>query len=249
MDTTLTNGLRLMEALCASAKRRGVTDLASELSLPKSNIYRLLQTLSALEYVDQDPENSRYGPTLRVWEYGAMVADRLDVRNVARPILSKLAADTKETVHLSILIGLEVVYIDKVDSPFPLRSYSRVGGRAPAHCVATGKALLAYADEATLAALGRLRLRRFTGTTITSQARFATTLAEIRKRGYAINRGEWKEGINGLAVAIFDHTRKPIAAVGITLPPAAPSPETVRQLQARAAEISAALGYKARQPT
>jgi len=214
-DTTLTKGVRLLEALCASERRRGVTELSNELGLQKSNVYRLLQTLTALGYVDQEIESGRYGPTLRIWEYGAMVSDRLDVRIVARPILSKLAEETEETVHLSILSGLEVVYIDKVDSPFPLRAYSRVGGRAPAHCVATGKALLAFADEATVALLACTPLKRFTNTTIVSQAQLMKELAQVRKRGYAINRGEWKEGVNGLAVPIFDHTRKAVAAVGM----------------------------------
>ncbi|OFW24335.1 MAG: hypothetical protein A3H27_10800 [Acidobacteria bacterium RIFCSPLOWO2_02_FULL_59_13] len=244
MDITLNKGLRLLEALCTSDKRRGVTELAHELGLQKSNVYRLLQTLAALGYVDQEAEGARYGPTLRIWEYGAMVADRLDLRTVARPSLSKLAEETEETVHLSILSRLEVVYIDKVDSPFPLRAYSRVGGRAPAHCVATGKALLAFADDETLELLARVKLKRFTNTTITSQSKLLKELKAVRQRGYALNRGEWREGVNGLAMPIFDHTRKAVAAVGITLPPVAPSQALLRCLKERSAEISKALGHK-----
>lgn len=244
MDTTLTKGIRLLEALCASEARRGVTELAVELGLQKSNVYRLLRTLVALGYVDQDTATSRYGPSLRLWEFGAMVADRLDLRTVARPRLLKLAEETQETVHLSILSGLEVVFIDKVDSPFPLRAYSRVGGRAPAHCVATGKALLAFADDDTFALIGQTKLRRFTRASIVSRARLLKELAQVRLRGYALNRGEWREGVNGLAVPIFDHTRRVVAAVGITLPAVLPSPKLVGHIRKCAAEISESLGYR-----
>ena len=244
MDTTLTKGLRILETLCQSDRRRGVTELASELGLQKSNTHRLLQTLTQLGYVEKDEDGGRYGPTLRLWELGAMVADRLDIRVVARPYLTKLAEETQETVHLSILSGLEVIYIDKVDSPFPIRAYSRVGGRAPAHCVATGKVLLAFEGKAGEETLLASKPKKYTATTICTADNLAKQLAQIRRRGYAINRGEWKEGVNGLAVPIFDHSGKAIAAVGITLPPIQPSLALIQKLKRRAADISRSLGHK-----
>lgn len=244
MDTTLTKGVRVLEALCTSEKRRGVTELANELELQKSNVYRLMQTLMALGYVDKDESSGRYGATLRVWEFGAMVADRIDVRVVSRPFLERLAAATEETVHLSVLSGAEVVYIDKVDSPTPLRSYSRVGGRAPAYCVATGKALLANADKSIVDRLLKTRLQRFTATTICTVEALAKELRLIRKRGYALNRGEWREGVNGLAVPVFDHTGRAAAAVGITLPPVHPSAELIARLVDCSSGISKAMGHK-----
>lgn len=244
MDSTLTKGVHLLEALCTSEKRRGVTELSKELSLQKSNVSRLLQTLVALGYVERDEASGKYGATLRLWEYGAMVADRVDVRAVSRPYLERLAAATEETVHLSVLSGAEVVYIDKVDSPTPLRSYSRVGGRAPAHCVATGKALLAFVDEPTLKRILRGRLQQFTASTVSSVDALEKELRLVRKRGYAINRGEWRDGVNGLAVPVFDHTGRAVASVGITLPPVSPPQSLIDQLVTCSTDISKALGHK-----
>lgn len=244
MDTTLTKGLRILEMLCQSDRRRGVTELANELGLQKSNTHRLLQTLTQLGYVEKDEDGGRYGPTLRLWELGAMVADRLDLRVVARPYLTKLAQETQETVHLSILSGLEVIYIDKVDSPFPIRAYSRVGGRAPAHCVATGKVLLAFSGETVEKALLTSKPKRYTSTTICTPDELRKQFSLIRRRGFATNRGEWREGVNGLAVPIFDHSGKAIAAVGITLPPVQPSRDLIENLKRRAFEISRSLGHK-----
>lgn len=218
LDRTLVKGLQLLEALAKSPKPRGVTDLAAETGLQKSNVHHLLQTLAKLRYVGRDEETGRYVCTMRLWELGELVADRIDVRTIARPFLEKLAAETMETVHLSILDDLEVIYIDKVDSPHPIRAYSRIGGRAPAYCVATGKALLAYADASALKELSTRRLERFTKTTICNHKELAQELETVRVRGLAVNHAEWREGVNGIAAPVFDHHADAIAAVGVTCP-------------------------------
>lgn len=244
VDLTLTKGISLLEALCTSEKRRGVTELARELKLQKSNVSRLLKTLASIGYVERDEVSGKYGATLRIWEYGAMVSDRIDVRAVSRPYLEQLAVTSEETVHLSILSGAEVIYIDKVDSPTPLRSYTRVGGRAPAFCVATGKALLAFVDHQKLKQTLEGRLHQFTPSTISSLDALEKELRHIRKHGYALNLGEWRNGINGLAVPVFDHSGRAVASIGITLPPISPPQSLINLLTTCSTNISKALGYK-----
>ena len=87
-----------------------------------------------------------YEATLKTWEIGSAVLARSDVKTIGRPVMTELGAKTRETVHLSILDGGEVVYIDKVESNQPVRAYSRVGGRAPAYAARCGaeKCLRAY---------------------------------------------------------------------------------------------------------
>ena len=217
MSNTVIKGLGLMEALALSDRPRGVTELAAELGMVKSQVHRLLQTLKARGYVRQDGESARYACTLKLWEYGALVADRLDVRGVATVHLQALAQRTSETIHLSVLDDTEVLYIDKIDSPQPVRAYSRLGGRAPAYCVATGKALLAYAPEAVLAKLDG-KLERHTPRTITRLDELKLELERVREQGYAINRGEWRDSVCGLAAPIFSAQGRTIAAVGISGP-------------------------------
>lgn len=216
MDATLLKGLTVLEALATSGEPRGVTELANEVGMLKSNVHRLLQTLAHRDYVRKDVASGRYACTMKVWELGALVADRLDVRRVARPHVAALASRTLETVHLSMLTGCEVLYVDKIDSPQPVRAYSRVGGRAPAYCVATGKALLAHTP--TAAAEVSAALTPHTPRTITDPEALEKELRRVREIGYAINRGEWRDTVGGVAAPIFDMTRGVVAAVGISGP-------------------------------
>ncbi|MDQ2927464.1 MAG: IclR family transcriptional regulator, partial [Pseudomonadota bacterium] len=108
-------------------------------------------------------------------------------------------------------------YIDKVDSVQPIRAYSIVGGRAPAYAVATGKALLAAEGEAYLARSAR-RLERYTPATIVELRALKADLAKAARLGYAINRGEWREGVGGVAAPVFNGFAKPVAAIGISGP-------------------------------
>ncbi len=104
-----------------------------------------------------------------------------------------LADKTGETVHLSVFIENVVVYIDKIDSPQPVRAYSQIGKSAPAYCVATGKVLLAFQSEGVIARVCE-SLEQHTSRTITDPEELQRELARIRQLGYAINRGEWREG-------------------------------------------------------
>jgi len=150
MDKTLLKGIKVLEALVdLDGQDLSIDALAAHLGLTRSNTHRTLQTLIHAGYVIRNPEGG-YRSSTRFFEMGARVLAQLDVRKVAAPFLHKLARETEETVHLSILEGAEIIYIDKIDSSKPVRSYSMLGGRAPAHAVATGKALLAYQPEGYL---------------------------------------------------------------------------------------------------
>ena len=246
MDTTLLKGLTVLEALAASREPRGVTDLAHELGMLKSNVHRLLQTLAHRGYVRKDAASSRYECTLKVWELGALLAERLDVRRAARPHVAALAERTSETVHLSVLDGADVLYVDKAESPQPVRAYSRVGGRAPAYCVATGKALLAHAPDEIVTELSA-GLVRHTPRTITDPDVLRKELRRVREVGYAVNRGEWRESVGGLAAPIFDVNRAAIAAIGLSGPTDRLNTNRMREwaplVMAAASAISRELGF------
>lgn len=217
MDTTLVKGLDILEALAASREARGITELAAELGLMKSNVHRLLQTLAGCGYVRKDAATGRYLCTLKMWKIGGQIAEHLDLRTAARPYLRALAEKTGETVHLSLLEGTQALYVDKIDSPQPVIAYSRLAGGGPAHCSATGKALLAYAPADVVARVAK-DLTRFTSRTIVDEAKLAQEIRTIRKHGYATTRGEWHEAVSGLAAPIFGAPGAAIAAVGISGP-------------------------------
>ena len=217
MDKTFIKGLVLLEAMARNDKGSGVSELASQLLLNKSNVHRLLQALVHQGFARKNADTNRYELTMKMWELGSRISSKLDVRLESLPFMKQLAEETQETVHLSILDGAEVLYIEKIDSPQPVRAYTTVGGRAPAQCVATGKSMLAWADEEVLAVV-KNRLKPHTEKSIVRFGDLRKQLEEIRTKGYAINTGEWREQVVGAAAPIRDASGQVVAALGISGP-------------------------------
>jgi IclR family transcriptional regulator, KDG regulon repressor len=248
MDKTLLKGLAVLEALAGEhGASKSIDKLAQQLKLTRSNVHRTLQTLAHARYVAKDESTGSYSTTMKLFELGGKQLHRFDVRRFAPPFMRALAEETGETVHLSILEGLEVVYIDKIDSPQPVRAYTAIGGHAPAYSVATGKALLAYQPEDYLDRHAAA-LERHTAGTIASLAVLKEELATVRRVGYALNRGEWRDSVGGVAVAVFDGMDRVIAGLGISGPLERLGVPRLRELaplvKQRAADISAAMGYR-----
>lgn len=247
MDKTLLKGLMVLEAVTdVDNPPRTIDELAVRVGLTRSNTHRTLQTLMHAGYVSKDDDGGTYRGAIRLFELAARQLGQLDLRRLAAPFLRALADQTGETVHLSVLDGFDVVYIDKIDSPQPIRAYSMVGGRAPAYAVATGKALLAYQPEGYTARFVD-KLLQHTSHTVNTLAELDSELQGVVRIGWAINRGEWRDGVGGLATTLFNSLEQPVAAVGISGPLDRLSEARMRELapavQACAQAISAQMGY------
>lgn len=246
MDKSITKMFALIEVLSRSEQPRGVSELARELSFTKTNVHRLLRTLEANGFARRTGELGRYELTLKLWELSSRVVARIDVKKESAGFLSRLANVTQETVHLSIPDGMEVVYIDKIESTEPVRASTTIGARAPIYCVATGKAILAFMPPEQIANLEG-QLKRHTDTTITDMGALQKELAQIRRQGFAEYQAEWRDGVNGIAAPIRDMSGAVVAAVGIAGPATRLTPETFPRLAPlivdAAAAISRQLGY------
>jgi DNA-binding IclR family transcriptional regulator len=210
--------LQVLEALDNGAPERGVSDLAREVGASKAAVYRILTTLARRGYVTQNPATAQYaiGPRLR--RFSHVASGKLDLLSVARPFLTELRDATLDTVHLAVLEGGEAVYIAKEDGLHPVQVTSRVGARCPAHCVATGKVLLAFAESAVQERLLAAGLTRYTPLTHADPDDFREEMARTRERGCAINTGEWRTEVRGVAAPIFDSTGRAVAAIGVCMP-------------------------------
>lgn len=202
---SLADGPSSVASLC---KRNGVE---------RSSMYRIIRSLEHHGFVQRDKETGQYRLGLLLWELATSALPG-DVRDAARKHVSELAQRCGETVHLAVYDSGEVVYIDKGEGSQPIRSYTRLGGRAPAYCVATGKALLAYVRdwEKDLQRIGGLT--RHSAATITSMDELRAELEKVRRSGIAVNRGEWRKDVGGLATPIFDPHSVPAAAIGVSGP-------------------------------
>lgn len=244
---SLERGLAVLQVVASAGGPIGITDISRKLGLAKGSVARLVATLVKLDYLVQASDSRKYRLGLKLWELGSRSISRLSVLDVARPVMRELHDETAETVHLTILSDKgTMVFLDKLDSTKGLRPNVEVGAQLPVHCVANGKAMLAFMPRNQVEAVLDGRLQRYTSTTITSKPELAATLAAIRERGYAVNNGEFREDVSGVAAVICNEADAPVAALGISLPSARMSDPLARQLgelvAAKARKISGLLG-------
>jgi IclR family transcriptional regulator, KDG regulon repressor len=211
---TLAKGLDVLEAL-SSVADASLTELGRRLGISGPTLFRILATLIARGYAEKHAGTSRYRATLKSWALGAQVVRRLMLRDVARPHLEALLAEAREAPHLAVLEGDGVVIIDRLEAPHPVRVDTYVGQRAPAHCSATGKAILAFRPAG---ALSEAPLTRYTSATIDEPAALLRELALVRERGYAVNQEEWRRGVCAIAVPIRGHGGTVVASLSLTMP-------------------------------
>jgi IclR family KDG regulon transcriptional repressor len=216
VDKTVVKAFGMLERLVRAGRPIGVTELARESGLQKSNVHRLLTTMITLGYV-RKMEGSLYEPTLRIWELGHHIHAGTSIVRSARPHLRHLVDVTGETAHLAIFDATEIVYLDKVESPNPVRAYTAIGDRAPAYCTASGKALLAYQEKATIDAVARVLAPR-TPATMTKVDQLHKEMDRVRRRGFATNLGEFQPNVAGIAAPVRNGHGEVIAAIGIAGP-------------------------------
>ncbi len=216
VDSTLSKGLAILEVLNRVRGSMGVSELSRELGLTKSNTFRLLRTLSSLGYVRHEPDKT-YSATLKTWQVGRNVVENLNLRSAARPMMQYLSDETGETIYLAVQDGMRVVYIDKIESMKPIRTWNPVGGTAPLFCVGTGKALLAERFE-VLCSLIEPELRSFTDRTITDISNLKEDMKATRLRGYAVDTGEFRPNIYSFGATIHLPDGEPAGALGVSVP-------------------------------
>ncbi|WP_185972968.1 IclR family transcriptional regulator [Aeromicrobium piscarium] len=214
---TLGRGIEVLELL--AARPRSARAVGDALGLNRSTAYRLVQTLLAHGLIQRDGLDDKvYRLTPRLWELGVGTLAPSEIRMAAGREVRALADKYGESVHLAIYHDREAVYIDKADGWQPIGSYTRLGGRAPAYCVATGKALLAYQTSDEVQNVIEAGLEPHTPTTVSQGERLMEALTEIRSQGFAVNRGEWRSDVSGMAVPLFDANMLPVAALGFSGP-------------------------------
>ncbi len=244
IDKTVVKSLGMLERLVDLGRPIGVTELALATRLQKSNVHRILSTLRFLGYVRSNADSS-YEPTLRAWELGQRIHARMDLPAAARPHLQRLVRETDETSHLAVFDGHEVVYVETIESANPVRAHTPLGGRAPAYCTASGKALLSGQPPAVIKDVAR-RSVRHTPSTLTKHDDLVQALQQARERGYATNVGEFRPNVAGIAAPVLNRRGEVVAAVGIAGPLDRLRPARIRQLAPAvigvARDISAALG-------
>ena len=194
-----------------------MTEISEKLGLYPSTIHRILDTLKHWGYVEQEPNNQRYQLGLKVIELGMAKLHQMDLAREATPYLKELVNQCNETIHLAILKEGEVLYLAKEESSQTIRMCSYVGKRAPIHCTALGKVLLAYlSEEKRKDILDKKGLPSLTEKTITNKKELEKELCKVREQGFALDRGEFEKDVRCIAAPIRNHQGKVIAAISIS---------------------------------
>lgn len=212
------NVLRLL-ALFESEKFIRVNEVSRDMGLSRSTVHRMLSTLSHHGFVEQDELSRAYRPGPALVDIGLSVVRNMDLRAMAHGVLNQLVEQANETGHLAIRRGTDVVFLDSIESARIVRTGSRVGWVMPAHATAVGKALLAKMSDAELGALfPDEQLTKLTANTVSTRSALMKQLAEIRKRGFAVNNAESENDISAVAAAISDVNGRVRGALALTAP-------------------------------
>ncbi len=213
--------LRLLQVLGERGSGATLEEVAGAAGLPKSSTHRTLAALRERRFATQQ-DDGRYMVGPELLRVAFEFYERMDLRVAMRPVLERLHREVNETVHLGVLDGGDVVYLDKLEPSHPIRLNSRIGGRIPAHCTGVGKALLAWTyptDEAIRAWIeerGSLPTR--TPRSITSPAALAREMTRIRADGYARDLEESEPGVRCIAAPLFLGGARPRGAISIAAP-------------------------------
>jgi DNA-binding IclR family transcriptional regulator len=248
MVKSVYRAMKILDVL-SSEGEKSVTEISKSLNFPKSSVHEIISTLMEAGILEKDSDRNRYSLGLKLFELGKQAQANLEVSKVAIPSLRGLHEQLDETVHLTVLDGKEVLYTECFESTKRLRTYSVIGIRAPLHCTAVGKAILAYLDEGEIEeVIQSMGLPKFTENTITDRQRLNGEMKQIRDRGFATDDMEHEDGVCCVGAPVRNHTGKVIASISVSGPSQRMSSSRLEEIAPlvmdRAAEISRRLGYK-----
>ncbi len=231
-----------------SEQGMSVTEISKRLKFPKSSVHEILATLVTEGILEKDYNNNNYHLGLKLFELGNKARSNLEIRRIATPYLKRLNTELDETVHLTVLDNWEVLYIECFESTKRLRTYSVIGVRAPLHCTAVGKAIMAFLPQADIETIIRTKgLQRFTENTIAERELLLEELEKIVHNGYAIDNMEHEEGVRCVGAPIRNYYGAVFASISVSGPSQRIKTEKVpgiaKMVISITGEISKKMGY------
>jgi DNA-binding IclR family transcriptional regulator len=237
--------LTILEMLAREGEA-GVTEIAGDLGVHKSTAFRLLATLESHRLVEQVGDRGRYRLGVGNLRLAGATTARLDLVTEARPVCRQLAADTGETVNITVRSETSALYLDQVAGNSAVQSHNWVGQHIPLHATSNGKVLLSELSDDELKAALR-DLPRFTDATVTNRSKFKAELEHVRETGYAVAVDELEVGLTAAAAPIRSAHGDIIASMSISGPTYRITDEklaeTIPKLVAAATEVSHRLGW------
>ena len=238
---SVTNAIQVLEAV-AEHQPVGLSALTRSLGLPKSTVQRNLATLAEAGWIEAERGTGRWKVGLHAFVVGSAVGSRGGLRPAALPIMKALGDEVGETVHLMVPAGRDVVLIERVDSPHPLRAVAPLGARGPMHATSNGKAVLAGLPADEIGAYIEAGLAPVTARTIVDPAALRAELGKAAELGYATCLEELEEGVVSVGAAIRPGHGRPIASLSISGPATRMAPGLLTDYGKKARQAAEAIG-------
>ena len=215
---TVKNAARILNLFTIERDEWRLSEIAKELEVDISHARRLLNTLVEENLLVK--KERKYTLGLSVLNLSGIVNSHLNIHLEARPILQPIVEQLGITIHMGILEGTKIIYLDKLEASHPIKMASGVGHSHPSYCTGCGKAILSFQKEDDLEdILQKIEMQgiiKSTSNTVTNVDELRKQLTEIQNAGYAVTCDEYQEGVASIAAPIFNYNGEVIAAVAIT---------------------------------
>jgi DNA-binding IclR family transcriptional regulator len=192
--------------------------ISQAIDIPKSSVYRYLNTLIQESILEYDPATKKYELGLKILELGATAYHQIELRKIAIPFMEELAKKTIETVYLAALNRDRAICIERIESDHPIRLSINRGESFPLHASATARILMAYLSDEEQDRIIKKGLKKFTDYTITDPHKLRKNLREIKKLGFAFSDQELDMGAKAVSAPIFDFFGRAIAGLSVAGP-------------------------------
>jgi len=242
--------LKILKAFEGERPYWGVRELSTHLGFSPATVQRILQTLKAYAFVDQDPHTRQYRLGNIYFSFLQSLQRIYPVAQVAQSYMKQLLARTQETVHLNVIERNERICIDNLESSQNLKGFMPIGSRSPLYAGASSKCLLAFSNEDFIAAyLQGVKPTAITKNTLTDLKKIRAELATIRTQGYAASLGERNPGLGSLSAPIRDGRGLLQASISLAIPEIRYRDQKrrknyIRELLQTAKNLSEAMGFR-----
>ncbi|HOT21187.1 MAG TPA: IclR family transcriptional regulator [Sedimentibacter sp.] len=244
---SIDRAVAILDCFSEEKKELKLSEISERLGLNKSTVHGIISTLKYHGFISQDEETQKYKLGIRFVQFGDLVINSMNIRNAAVPVIDAVCEKIEETVHVAMLDGLDVVWIEKRECTKSIKTSTKIGARLPAYTTADGKIIICYQNKDKIKNYLPKRIPQYTNNTITNKGEFIKKLEEMKKNGYAIDNEEYVEGLKCVAAPIFDHDGKVRFSLSTTGPAFRMNEERIKELiviiKEAANEISHRIGY------
>lgn len=216
--TALLKAVKILEYLATQPQGQGTSEIARQIHMNKTTVFKLLETLQLVGFVEKSLHDSRYKLGFGLVKIAHNSLQNLDIVTLTAPFLEQLNKETGETIHLAVQNEHSLIYVAKLESTQAVRTISRIGRTAPLYCTGMGKAMLStFSTERLDSYFASVDLERYTTSTITDKQQLIDELAQIRAQGYSIDNSELEDDIRCIAVALTANSQL-VGAISLSAP-------------------------------